>query len=550
METSTSLPYHEPTLISLLTLSSIFLALNVLGSVFDHLLSCGLIVQVLISIAYGQPGVRWLPLESQRVFVDLGYIGLILIVFSGGVSTDIKSLRQNAGLSIAVAATGVLVPIALSFALFLGEGGILGHGTVLQAFAAGAALCSTSLGTTFEVLKTSGLERTRLGAVVASAALLDDVVGLVMVRIITSLGAYGGNIEPAVILRPALVSAGFSVVVPLVCWLLVAPGRKMVQSFFKRSESKEKDPADKQTMAKRVVVSWWTALQDEKSSQSTGAYGEHHNSRVGQVVSQSLVLQPTSVGVVIPSSPSQGSKSTAQRSATVICDTYYTQIVDYVLKPLFFASIGFSIPITQLFAGGIVWRGILYTILMIIGKLLCGLWLVTFPFPAVNTFKSLASSLASKFHWVLIKVRRQSPKPKQNTESMNTDARAVPIDPFLPEQVNAQTHSLGEERTVSTQDSPAKPVSLYPAAVMGCAMVARGEIGFLISSMAESQGVFRRPDEDSAEASEQFLVVTWAIFVCTIVGPLAAGVVVKRIKNLESTGGGSRRNVLGAWGVG
>jgi hypothetical protein len=84
-------------------------------------------------------------------------------------------------------------------------------------------------------------------------------------------------------------------------------------------------------------------------------------------------------------------------------------------------------------------------------------------------------------------------------------------------------------------------------------MVARGEIGFLISAMAESQGVFRRPDENNLEASELFLIVTWAIFLCTILGPLCTGLIVRRIKKLTKASEASRggaRNVLGVWGIG
>lgn len=54
---------------------------------------------------------------------------------------------------------------------------VLANATPLQAFAAGAALCSTSLGTTFTVMQTSGLSATRMGVVLTSAAMMDDVVG-------------------------------------------------------------------------------------------------------------------------------------------------------------------------------------------------------------------------------------------------------------------------------------------------------------------------------------------------------------------------------------
>ena len=42
---------------------------------------------------------------------------------------------------------------------------------------------------------------------------------------------------------------------------------------------------------------------------------------------------------------------------------------------------GFSIPITQMFIGSVVWRGLIFTVLMTVGKLLCGLWLLPVPNP-------------------------------------------------------------------------------------------------------------------------------------------------------------------------
>jgi len=82
-------------------------------------------------------------------------------------------------------------------------------------------------------------------------------------------------------------------------------------------------------------------------------------------------------------------------------------------------------------------------------------------------------------------------------------------------------------------------------------MVARGEIGFLISSTAESEGVFHRPDEDASEASDLFLIITWAIVLCTVFGPVCTGLLVRRIKKLEKASEASRgggRKVLGVWG--
>jgi hypothetical protein len=84
-------------------------------------------------------------------------------------------------------------------------------------------------------------------------------------------------------------------------------------------------------------------------------------------------------------------------------------------------------------------------------------------------------------------------------------------------------------------------------------MTARGEIGFLISSVAESNGVFSASKGPPEIESDIFLVVTWAIVLCTIIGPLGVGLSVRRVKTLEARKNreqeGAGRDVLGAWGV-
>lgn len=120
------------------------------------------------------------------------------------------------GRSTGVALTGLAIPIGLSFLLQ----SLLGA-TPLQAFASGAALCSTSLGTTFTILGTSGLSSTRLGVVLTSAAMMDDVVGLIMVQVVSNIG--DGDFDAITIVRPILVSVAFAVLIPIACRVLVKP---------------------------------------------------------------------------------------------------------------------------------------------------------------------------------------------------------------------------------------------------------------------------------------------------------------------------------------
>lgn len=213
-----ALPYHEPDIILILVQSSFLILLNVVGSVVDHYLYCGLVAQILLGMAWGKPGGDLLSDDSQMVVTQMGYLGLIAIIFQGGLSTSPKAVQKNAILSTCIALTGILVPLALSYSLLS-----IASASNLQAFAAGAALCSTSLGTTFNLLKTTTLSSTRLGVVLTSAAMLDDVVGLIMVQIISNLGSTSGSLRTATVVRPVFVSIGFAVVLIFVCRYIFRP---------------------------------------------------------------------------------------------------------------------------------------------------------------------------------------------------------------------------------------------------------------------------------------------------------------------------------------
>ncbi|OAF58753.1 hypothetical protein VC83_06107 [Pseudogymnoascus destructans] len=95
--------------------------------------------------------------------------------------------------------------------------------TPIQAFAAGAALCSTSLGTTFSILNASGLSTTRFGTVLSSAAMMDDVVGLVMVQVISNIGETSESFSAVTVVRPLAVSFGLAIAVLLSCRLVAQP---------------------------------------------------------------------------------------------------------------------------------------------------------------------------------------------------------------------------------------------------------------------------------------------------------------------------------------
>jgi hypothetical protein len=81
--TASSLPYHEPGIVTILIQASFLLLLNIVNAALDRILYCGLLGQVLIGIAWGTPGAKWLTVSVEETIVQLGYLGLILLVYEG-----------------------------------------------------------------------------------------------------------------------------------------------------------------------------------------------------------------------------------------------------------------------------------------------------------------------------------------------------------------------------------------------------------------------------------------------------------------------------------
>ena len=454
----------------------------------------------------------------------------------------------------------------------------------LQSFAAGAALCSTSLGTTFTVLMTSGLVESRLGVVLTSAAIMDDVVGLVMVQIISSLGTSDRSISAGIIVRPVFVSIAYAVATPLVCAYIVAPlaERFLLTRTMEKSGSVSFSFTSKPAcfvyqslfLIVMVATATYAGTSGLFAAYLAGTVASWFDTVVGinqpgsgEIANESIDALPQDqshdnldrISCVAggPNPVVHGNEAVTPSSRTSMSminyQDCYKKPVDAILKPFFFASIGFSIPITRMFEGEIVWRGIVYTMLMIFGKVICGFWLIRisnlFP-PFVGALKRTtpARSLSS-----CVYRSKRSTAEKQNdtasTEISNipsgaTDAAASSSMTPDPPQPSQERDSINTDQCTATPKSSLsqKPLSLYPCLILGSAMVARGEIGFLISAVAQGSGIF---------STDLFLVVTWAIFLCTFLGPISVGLLVRRVKKLQSeqrTASGMP-NPLGVWGV-
>ena len=140
----------------------------------------------------------------------LGELGVIILLFSIGLETDLKTLIKAGPASMAVAIVGVVLPFGLGYGVSLALG--LSN---LVALVTGAALTATSVGITARVLSDLGRLQDPESQVVLGAAILDDVSGLVILSLISKM-AGGQEVTLSGVFKDSALAFGFLIVTVLV----------------------------------------------------------------------------------------------------------------------------------------------------------------------------------------------------------------------------------------------------------------------------------------------------------------------------------------------
>lgn len=338
------LPYEEPGITVILSLTSFLILLNGIRYVLDKLLYCGLIGEIFIGIIWGLPvgGTAWLAEGAQQVIQAFGYLGLIGLVFEGGLSTSLAQLRKAMLLSVSVATIGLLTPIALSFLLILlpfqSTAGTA-YPSPLAAFSAGASLCSTSFGTIFAILSSANMQKTRTGIVLVGASMLDDIVGLVMVNIVTTLGHGAPGAWP--IARPIVSSFGLLIVTLCITPFVLKPAWTSALACLLASglvveprEVNEAPTSKRWFLAQAaVVVRRIPHLTFIFSMTVLLVF-----ITIASYINASILFAAFLAGGVVNYLWSVAENETTTSSAMVVYEKYYRPLLDYILVPFFFVS--------------------------------------------------------------------------------------------------------------------------------------------------------------------------------------------------------------------
>jgi Kef-type K+ transport system membrane component KefB len=315
----------------LMDLALILLSTKLLGLITQRFQMPQVVGALLAGLILGPAGFNLL--TETEFLAQLSELGVIVLMFSAGMGTDIQELKNSGKTGFFVALLGVLIPLVMGTGLaWLGNQlHLIESSSFLEDLFIGTILTATSVSITVETLKEMGKLDTQVGNTILAAALIDDVLGLIALTLVSSV-AGGGESIWLVLVKIAgfflfAAAAGFAAY-RLFSWMLErqhgwASHRNTVLAFV------------------LCLIMSYCAEEFFGVADITGAYA---------------------AGLVIACTP---------KAAYI--QSKYNPLGYLLLTPIFFASIGINVQLTSM-SRGLVLFSLLLLAVSVVSKLLgCGL---------------------------------------------------------------------------------------------------------------------------------------------------------------------------------
>ena len=175
----------------LLFLAIIMISTKILG-LFTRKIHMPAVVGALVGgVILGPSCLNLITLTGDTgVFLEqMAELGVILLMFNAGLETDLSELKKNGVASFVTALIGVIVPLIggfLGYAFFF-HTDFSDYDEMLKAVFVGVVLTATSVSITVETLREMGKLKGKVGTTILGAAVIDDIIGIIVLTIVTSL---------------------------------------------------------------------------------------------------------------------------------------------------------------------------------------------------------------------------------------------------------------------------------------------------------------------------------------------------------------------------
>lgn len=202
----------------LATIAIILFSTKVLGLVSRRVHMPAVVGALLAGIILGP---SCLGVVSETDFLSkTAEIGVIILMFLSGLETDLEELKENGVASFIIALIGVIIPLiggAGVYYILNPEGEVTIN--ILKAIFVGVTLTATSVSITVETLRELGKLSGRMGTTILGAAVIDDIIGIIVLTAITSMSG-GANVSLPIVLMKIVLFFAFVLVVAVILFFI------------------------------------------------------------------------------------------------------------------------------------------------------------------------------------------------------------------------------------------------------------------------------------------------------------------------------------------
>lgn len=310
----------ESSLMFLKDLALLLLFANIGGYISSRLKQPEVLGQIVFGLLLG-PSVFNL-IHGTEFISHIAEMGVVLLMFIAGLETDLEDLKSSSKSSTSIAVGGVVGP------LILGMGAILlmkGQASLNEAIFVGVILTATSVSITVESLRELGKLRTRQGIGVLGAAIIDDVVGIILLTVVV------GMVDPTQ-------SSNLAIVLGKIATFFIIS--LVVGILFSKTLTKFSDKISRDNKLLTLALIFCFAL-----------------AFVAEELGVAAIIGAYFTGVIFSSTPHRNRVS------------HETQRVAYALfTPIFFMNIGLSVEINNI--SGSVLLSVVIITAAVLGKLI------------------------------------------------------------------------------------------------------------------------------------------------------------------------------------
>src|SRR5579884_3507441 len=182
----------------------VFGGAKLMAEVFERLGQPGIVGEILVGVILGPSVLDWI--EPNAVLTALADLGVMFLLFRVGLEVKPNDLMRVGPTAALVATLGVIVPFVLGWAILA-----LWGAPRIESIFVGAAMVATSVGITAQVLASKGLLHHIASQTILAAAVIDDVLGLLVLAVVSSLAK--GKVNFLELAGAAVVAVAFTVTI-------------------------------------------------------------------------------------------------------------------------------------------------------------------------------------------------------------------------------------------------------------------------------------------------------------------------------------------------